>query len=79
MKVYLPAVRYVDVENIAFSPDIVRNADIVWIQTNCISHSQFSNVVKEARNYSVQVRYFAFASAEKSAMQIVEDDLSSKL
>ena len=79
MKVYLPTARYVDVDNIAFSPDIVRNADIVWIQTNCISHSQFSNVVKEARNYSVQVRYFAFASAEKSAMQVVEDDLSSKL
>jgi len=79
LKGFLPNARFVDVDNIAFNPDIVRNADVVWIQNNCISHSQFWNVVKEARQYSVQVRYFAYSSAEKSALQVVEDDMSSAL
>ena len=79
LKAYLPKARFVDVDNIAFNPDIVRNADVVWIQNNCISHSQFWNVVKEARQHSVQVRYFAYSSAEKSALQVVEDDMSSSL
>lgn len=79
MKDYLPSARFVDVDNIAFNPEIVRNADVVWIQNNCISHSQFWNVVKEARQYGVQVRYFAYSSAEKSALQVVEDDMSSRL
>ena len=75
IKQYLPAAKFVDIDNVSFNPDIVRNADVVWIQNNRISHSQFWNVLREARNYSVQVRYFAFASAEKSAMQVVEDDM----
>ena len=79
MKRYLPSAKFVDIDNVSFNPDIVRNADVIWIQNNRISHSQFWNAVKEARNYSVQVRYFAFASAEKSAMQVVEDDIASNL
>ena len=64
MKQYLPAAKFVDIDNVSFNPDIVRNADVIWIQNNCISHSQIWNVVKESCNYSVQVRYFAFSSAE---------------
>lgn len=79
MKKYLPNARFVDVDNIAFNPDIVRNADVVWIQNNFMSHSQFYNVVNTARQYSVQIRYFTYSSAEKSAIQVAEDDLSSKL
>ena len=79
MKRYLPAAKFVDIDNVSFNPDIVRNSDVIWIQNNRISHSQFWNAVKEARNYSVQVRYFTFASAEKSAMQVVEDDVASSL
>ena len=79
MKDYLPSVRFVDVDNIAFNPDIVRNSDVVWIQNNCISHSQYWNVVKVARQYGVQVRYFSYSSAEKSAVQVMEDDVSSGL
>ena len=79
LKGYLPNVRFVDVDNIAFNPDIVRNADVVWIQNNFMSHSQFYNVVNTARQYSVQIRYFTYSSAEKSAIQVVEDDMSSKL
>ena len=37
----LPDVKYVDAKLMAFSPEIIRNADVVWIQNNCISHSQY--------------------------------------
>ena len=71
----LIGVKYVDTEQRAFNPDLVRNADVVWIQNNCISHSQYGNIVKLTRQYGVQLRYFAFASAEKCAEQLVEWDL----
>ena len=34
-----------DTENVSFSPEIIRHADVVWIQNNCISHSQYWNIV----------------------------------
>ena len=77
MKSLLPGVRFVDVDNLVFNPDIVRNADVIWIQNNYLSHAQFYNVTKEARQYNVQIRYFVYSSSEKSAMQIVEDDIAS--
>lgn len=70
----LPNVRFVNTAIYNFSPEIVKNADVVWIQNNCISHSQYWNIVKVARQYSIQVRYFAYASAEKCAEQLVTED-----
>ena len=75
MKNFLPNVRYVDVNNYSFNPDIVRNADVIWIQNNYISHSQYWKAVNEARQYNVQVRYFTFSSPDKSALQVVKDDI----
>ena len=74
IKPMLPRAKFVDVNNIAFNPELVRNADVVWIQNNCLSHSQYGNIVKVARQYGIQVRYFAYASAEKCAGQIVDWD-----
>ena len=34
----LPNVRFIDSRYMTFSPELVRNSDIVWIQSNCISH-----------------------------------------
>ena len=75
IKPMFPTVRFVDTRNIAFNPDIVRNADVVWIQNNCISHSQFWTVIKLANLYGVQVRYFASAGTDRCARQIVEEDI----
>ena len=36
----LPNVKYVNISDYAFNVDIIRNADVVWVQTNCISHTQ---------------------------------------
>ena len=75
IKPMFPTVRFVDTRNVSFNPDIVRNADIVWIQNNCISHSQFWTVIKLANLYGVQVRYFASAGTDRCAKQLVEADM----
>ena len=74
IKPMLPEVRFVDAGNLAFDPEIIRNAEVVWIQNNCISHSQYWAIVKNCRLAGVQMRYFAYASAEKCAEQVVEWD-----
>lgn len=70
----LPGVRFVDVSNYAFHPELVRNADEVWIQSNCISHTQYGNIMKLTRQYGIQLRYFGYAGAEKCAEQLVVED-----
>ena len=74
-KPMFPDVRFVDADSLAFSPDIIRNSDVVWIQNNCIGHSQYWNIVKTCKLAGVQMRYFGFAGAEKCAEQLVTEDL----
>ena len=74
IRLLLPDVKYVDAKLMAFSPEIIRNADIVWIQNNCISHSQYWSIVKNCKQAGVQMRYFTHASAEKCADQLVKED-----
>ena len=61
----------------AFNMDIIRNADVVWVQTNCISHTQYARILKTVRTYGTQLCYFSCASARKCAEQIVEEDRKS--
>ena len=56
------------------SPEIIRRADVVWIQTNCIGHKSYYNIIDLARRYDRKVRYFKYASASKCAEQIVEEE-----
>lgn len=69
-----PDVRFASPENLTFNPDIIRNADIVWIQNNCISHSQYWSIVKHCKKAGVQMRYFGYSSADKCARQLVMED-----
>ena len=77
IKPMLPDVKFVDADQYAFNQDLIRNADVVWIQTNCMAHAQFSNIIGKVRLYGVQLRYFGYSSAEKCAEQLVTEDLSS--
>ena len=65
-------VRYLRHE--AFDTRIVRSADILWIQTNAISHSLYNKVVDVGRKYGKQIRYFHYASAAQCVEQIKEQD-----
>jgi len=73
----LPGVRFVDVEQYAFNPELIRNADVVWVQNNHISHTQYGNIVKQTRRHGIQLRYFGYASAEKCAEQLAIEDQKS--
>lgn len=73
IKPMLPDVRFV--LHATPNSDIIRNAEVVWIQTNSLSHSNFYKIIDTVRSYNIPIRYFGFSSAEKCATQIVEYDL----
>ena len=60
-----------------FDNGIISRASIVWIQANALSHSQYYRIIDEARRLRKQVRYFSFASAEKCAIQIAQEEQNS--
>ena len=66
-------IRFVD-RDLVFNVNLVRNADVIWIQPNAMSHSQYYRVVDAARQHGKPVRYFTYASAAKGAMQLMEAD-----
>lgn len=76
IKSKLPSVRFID-RNMVPNSDLIRHADLVWIQSNALSHSYFYKIIDETRRYRIPVRYFSFASAVKCAEQIVESDIVS--
>lgn len=53
----------------------IKNANVIWIQTNALAHTNFYKIIDVARVHGVPVRYFSYASAVKCAEQIVLDDL----
>ena len=66
----LPDVVFIS-PNMQPNTDQIRNADTIWIQSNCIGHSEFYLIINTARNAGVPIRYYTYASAEKCAEQIV--------
>ena len=74
----LPGLKYVNISNYGFNVDIIRNAEVVWVQTNCISHTQYARILKAVRTHNIQLRYFSCASARKCAEQIVKEDRDQK-
>ena len=68
----LPDVRFMR-DDIS-SPEIIKRADVVWTQTNCIGHKSYNIIIDLARKYSRKVRYFAYASATKCAEQVVAEE-----
>ena len=53
---------------------LLRTADAVWIQPNCMSHSDYYRIMNTAREQGVPVHYYAFDSAYKCAQQLAEAD-----
>lgn len=69
----LPNVRFVD-RTMLPNAEMIRRADVIWIQTNAMCHSYYYKIIDEVRKYNVRVRYFSYASAQKCAEQIVADE-----
>lgn len=74
IKPRLPDVRFIDKDMVPNS-DLIRRADIVWIQANAISHAFYYKILDETRKHSIPVRYFSYASALKCAEQLAEQDM----
>ena len=53
----------------------IKNANVIWIQTNALGHTNFYKIIDVARVHGVPVRYFSYASAVKCAEQIILEDL----
>ena len=73
IKPKLPDVRFVHREMIPYA-DMIRRADVVWIQTNAMSHSYYYKIIDETRKHGIRVRYFSYDSAQKCAEPIVADE-----
>lgn len=71
----LPKVRFIEPQ---MNPDInmIQNADIVWMQSNAMPHCYYNKIMDITRQKKIPVKYFAYASAEKCAKQLAEDDMT---
>lgn len=69
----LPNVTFVNREQRP-NADMIKAADVVWIQANALSHRSFYKIINVVRTNQVPIRYFGYASAMKCAMQVLEDD-----
>ena len=73
IKPKLPDVRFIDREALP-NADMIRKADVVWIQPNSLAHKHFYKIIDEVRKHSIPVRYFTYSSAAKCAEQLVLED-----
>ena len=71
MKKRLPEVMFISPDTLP-NVDLIRGADTVWIQTNCISHSDYFKIMDAAKDSGIQIRYFVWAGANKCAEQLVK-------
>ena len=67
----LPDVRFVGTQPNA---DLIRHADMVWIQPNCIGHGDFYKLINIVRTHHIPIYYFSCASAAKCADELVKMD-----
>ena len=75
MKEFLTGdIRFIDRDMAAFDTDVIRYADIIWIQTNAISHKMYYKIMDAVRKWRIPVKYFLYASARKCAEQIVLEE-----
>ena len=74
IKPRLPDVRFVDKDMVP-NAELIRRAEIVWIQANAISHAYYYKILDETRKHSIPVRFFSYASALKCAEQLAEQDM----
>ena len=70
----LPNVTFINREQRP-NADMIKAADVVWIQPNALSHRSFYKIINVVRTNQVQIRYFGYASAMKCAVQVLEDDV----
>ncbi|MBQ3264598.1 MAG: hypothetical protein IJH07_02350 [Ruminococcus sp.] len=71
----LPDVRFIE-PSAQPNTGLILNADVVWIQTNALSHSDFYKIIDVVRKHNIELHYFTYASAEKCAEQFALNDMA---
>lgn len=66
-------IRFVD-RGMRPSPDLIRHADVIWLQANSMAHKDSYAIMNVVRTYHIAVEYFQFASAEKCVLQLAAHD-----
>lgn len=77
MKLMLPDVRFIKPDMLP-NTDLIKNADVIWIQPNCLSHSDFYKIINVIRENDIPIRYYCFNSPLKCAEQLVENEMNNK-
>ncbi len=77
MKKRLPTVVFVSPDSRP-NVDMIRGADEVWIQTNCIGHKDYYRIMETLKGTRQQVHYFVYGGANKCAEQLVKTSGTDK-
>lgn len=64
----LPDVKFIAPDMVP-NEDLVRSADEIWFQPNCISHADYYKIIGISRRCGIPIRYFKYAGAESCAVQ----------
>lgn len=70
-------IRFID-RDMKPDADLIRHADVVWLQPNSISHAFYYKIINTIRTYKIPLHYFSFASAEKCAKQLASMDAAQQ-
>lgn len=54
---------------------LLKQVDVIWIQNNCISHSDFQPIMYNARLNNIPFKYFSYAGVNNCAKEIILDDM----
>lgn len=69
MRRKLPRVMFIPPDSLP-NIDLIRNADAVWLQVNCLSHAHFYRIINAVRQNGIPLRYFSFDGVERCAEQL---------
>lgn len=67
----LPDVKFIAPE-MTPGDDLIRSADEIWFQPNCISHADYYKIIGISRRCGIPIRYFKYAGAESCAVQFAD-------
>lgn len=80
MKRYISNAVFINPSSLNFDTDLIKNVNVIWLQTNAMPHSLYYKIIDIARSNSTQIKYFMFSNAKKCATQIFlfeVEDISS--
>jgi len=76
MKGYIRGAQFMDADQ-KIRPSDVIGCDLLWVQTNVMSHKTYRAAIDVARKNGTRVMYFSFLGAKMCADQIAQEDMKT--